>query len=86
VEVVSTKGVDALVHLGGFPVEGAWEVILRANIVGTYNVFEAARQNGARRIVFATSNHAVGFYRRDETIDHRAARILVDSPAELYGF
>ena len=68
-----TKGVDAVVHLGGFSVEGSWEVILRANIIGTYNAFEAARRNGARRIVFATSNHAVGFYRRDETIDHRAA-------------
>src|SRR5437879_1368798 len=61
-----TKGVAAVVHLGGFSVEGSWEVILRANIIGTYNAFEAARRNGARRIVFATSNHAVGFYRRDE--------------------
>jgi len=68
-----TQGVAAVVHLGGFSVEGSWEVILRANILGTYNAFEAARRNGARRIVFATSNHAVGFYRRDETIDHRAA-------------
>src|SRR5260221_8825675 len=67
-----TKGAAAVVHLGGFSVEGPWEVILRANIVGTYNVFEAARRNGARRLVFATSNHAVGFYRRDETIDHRS--------------
>src|SRR5258705_7368827 len=67
-----TKGVDAVVHLGGFSVEGSWEVILRANIVGTYNAFEAARNNGARRIVFSTSNHAVGFYRHDETIDHSA--------------
>src|SRR5438034_198135 len=68
-----TKGVDAVVHLGGFSVEGSWEVILRANILGTYNAFEAARRHGARRIVFATSHHAVGFYLRDETIDHRAA-------------
>ncbi|HEX4798492.1 MAG TPA: NAD(P)-dependent oxidoreductase [Burkholderiales bacterium] len=67
-----TRGVAAVVHLGGFSVEGPWEVILRANIVGTYNAFEAARRNGVRRIVFASSNHAVGFYRRDETIDARA--------------
>src|SRR5258708_22762725 len=76
-----TKGVDAVVHLGGFSVEGSWEVILRANIIGTYNAFEAARRNGARRIVFATSNHAVGFYRRDETIDHRAS----PKPDSRYG-
>jgi uronate dehydrogenase len=66
-----TKGVDAIVHLGGYSVEGPWDDILQANIVGCYNVFEAARQNGVKRILFATSNHAVGFYRRDETIDHR---------------
>ena len=66
-----TEGVDAIVHLGGYSVEGPWDDILQANIVGCYNVFEAARQNGVKRILFATSNHAVGFYRRDETIDHR---------------
>lgn len=66
-----TKGVDAIVHLGGYSVEGPWEGILQANIIGAYNVFEAARRNGVKRILFPTSNHAVGFYRRDQTIDHR---------------
>ena len=76
-----TKGVDAIVHLGGFSVEGPWEAILPANIIGTYNVFEAARRNGVKRILFATSNHAVGFYRRDETIDHR----VYPRPDSRYG-
>ena len=76
-----TQGVDAVVHLGGFSVEGPWEVILRANIVGAYQVFEAARRNGVRRMVFATSNHAVGFYDRDETIDHR----VYPRPDSRYG-
>ena len=66
-----TKGVDAIVHLGGYSVEGPWEAILQANIIGCYNVFEAARRNGVKRILFPTSNHATGFYRRDQTIDHR---------------
>ena len=66
-----TKNVDAIVHLGGYSVEGPWEAIHKANIVGCYNVFEAARKNKVKRILFATSNHAVGFYRRDQTIDHR---------------
>jgi len=76
-----TKGVDAIVHLGGYSVEGPWEGILQANIVGSYNVFEAARRNGVKRIVFPTSNHAVGFYRRDETIDHR----VYPRPDSRYG-
>jgi uronate dehydrogenase len=66
-----TRGVDAVVHLGGYSVEGPWEGILNANIIGCYNVFEAARRNGVKRILFPTSNHAVGFYPRSQTIDHR---------------
>jgi len=66
-----TRGVDAIVHLGGYSVEGPWPAILQANIIGCYNVFEAARRNGVKRILFPTSNHAVGYYRRDQTIDHR---------------
>jgi len=76
-----TQGVEAIVHLGGFSVEGPWDTILRANIVGTYQVFEAAHRNGVRRMVFATSNHAVGFYDRDETIDHR----VYPKPDSRYG-
>jgi uronate dehydrogenase len=67
-----TKGVDAIVHLGGYPREGPWKTIHDANIAGCYNIFEAAHKNGVTRILFATSNHATGFYRRDQTIDHRA--------------
>ncbi len=75
------KGVDAIVHLGGFAVEGPWDVILRANIIGCYNMFEAARVNGVKRILFATSNHATGFYRRDQKIDHR----VYPKPDSRYG-
>ncbi len=76
-----TKGVDAIVHLGGYSVEGPWEGILSANIVGCYNVFEAARRNGVKRILFPTSNHATGFYRRDQTIDHQ----VYPKPDSRYG-
>ena len=76
-----TKGVDAIVHLGGYSVEGPWEGILSANIVGCYNVFEAARRNGVKRILFPTSNHAVGFYPRSQTIDHR----VTIKPDSRYG-
>jgi uronate dehydrogenase len=76
-----TKGVDAIVHMGGFSVEGPWNEILRANIIGLYNVFEAARKNGVKRLLFPTSNHATGFYRRDQTIDHR----VYPKPDSRYG-
>ena len=61
-------GVDGVVHLGGFSVEGPWDTILQSNIVGTYNMFEAAHRAGVSRVVFASSNHAVGFYPRDKRI------------------
>ncbi len=63
------QGIDAVVHLGGISTEHAFDEILQANIVGSYNLYEAARQHGVKRIVFASSNHVTGFYRQDEVID-----------------
>jgi uronate dehydrogenase len=57
----AVRGVDAVVHLAGISGESSFDRILRANIEGTYNLYEAAREEGVRRIVFASSNHAVGF-------------------------
>ena len=74
-------GCDGIIHLGGNSGEAAWDVILQSNIVGLYNVFEAARRAGVQRIVMATSNHAVGFYPRAQTIDHR----VVPRPDSRYG-
>jgi len=76
-----TKGVDAVLHLGGQSGETDWDSILQANIVGFYNTLEAARRNGVRRFLVATSNHAVGFYRCDQTIDHR----VYPKPDSRYG-
>lgn len=61
-------GVDGVIHLGGRAVEDTWEVIHRANIVGMYNFYEAARVQRVKRVVFATSNHAIGFYKRRQRI------------------
>src|SRR5215472_10274519 len=74
-------GVDGIIHLGGVSGENTWENILHGNIIGLYNVFEAARRAGVKRIVMATSNHAVGFYPRAQTIDHR----VVPRPDSRYG-
>jgi uronate dehydrogenase len=73
--------VDGIVHLGGISGENEWELILQSNIIGTYNLFEAARRARVRRIIVATSNHAVGFYPRDQRIDHR----VVPRPDSRYG-
>ena len=66
------KGVDAIIHLGGVSVEGPFGPILQANILGAFNLYEAARLHGVKRVVFASSNHVTGFYRQDQTItaDH----------------
>ena len=77
-------GIDCVVHLAGIPVEpeqNAWAQLLPVNIVGTYNVFEAARRAGVKRIVFASSNHVVGFYRREVAVDANA----VARPDSFYG-
>ena len=75
------KGVDCVVHLGAIPGEDAWEKILPNNIVGTWNLFEAARRQGVRRVVYASSHHAVGFYRRARVIDSS----VVPRPDGIYG-
>lgn len=62
-------GVDGIIHLGGLSVEHAWDDILRVNIDGTYLLYEAAFEAGVKRIVFASSNHTVGFYPRGHMLD-----------------
>ena len=55
------RGADAVIHLAGVPGEAPWPRILELNINGGYVVFEAARRAGTPRVIFASSNHAVGF-------------------------
>ncbi len=72
---------DGLIHLGGQSVEDDWQTVLDANIIGLRNTYEAARRVDCRRIVFASTNHVVGFYRRQQTIDHTA----MPRPDSRYG-
>jgi uronate dehydrogenase len=62
------RGAHSVIHLGGISGEAPWEQILNANIMGCYNLFEAARRAGVQRVIFASSNHAVGFYPRKRKI------------------
>jgi uronate dehydrogenase len=66
----ATEGVDCVVHLAGIPREtgGTPDQILATNVVGTHRMFEAARQAGVRRFVFASSNHVIGFYRAERAV------------------
>ncbi len=68
------EGVDAVVHLGGISVERPFEEIIEANFRGTYHVYEAARRHGVRRVVFASSNHVIGFHKQGVRIDNTAPR------------
>ncbi|WP_426233389.1 NAD-dependent epimerase/dehydratase family protein [Pararhizobium sp. DWP3-4] len=60
--------VQAVIHLAGYPREADWEVLLDANIRPSINIWEAARRTGVDRVLFASSNHATGFYARSQTI------------------
>lgn len=57
------EGVDAIVHLAATSaVDSSWDAVLNSNLIGTYNVFEAAKRAGVGQVVFASSNHAVGTF------------------------
>ncbi len=62
-------GVDEIVHLGGISVEDTFENILNANLRGTYHIYEAARKKGVKRVLFASSNHVIGFHDRETRLD-----------------
>lgn len=61
------RGAHAILHLAGQPSTGAtWDSVRQANIEATYNVFEAARRHGVRKVVFASTNHVMGFYQLEQ--------------------
>ena len=74
-------GCQAIVHFGGVSTEQPWAPILQANIIGAYNLYEAARIHGVRRVIFASSNHVMGFYRQSEVVDAQTP----PRPDGLYG-
>lgn len=68
------EGVDAILHFGGVSVERPFEEILGANICGVFHIYEAARRHGVKRVVFASSNHVIGFYKQDQRLDANSPR------------
>ncbi|MEO0905339.1 MAG: NAD(P)-dependent oxidoreductase [Pseudomonadota bacterium] len=62
------EGADMVVHFGAIGDEAPWDDILQSNIIGAYNVWEAAYRNGVKRVVYASSVHAVGMHKKTDTI------------------
>ena len=73
--------VEAVIHLAGHPREADWDVLLDANIRASIHIWEAARKAGTDRILYASSNHAIGLYPRSQTIDDR----VLPRPDSRYG-
>lgn len=63
------QGADMVVHMGAYADEGPFEKLLGPNFVGAYNVWEAAFQHGLKRVIYASSIHAVGMYPKNQRID-----------------
>jgi NAD(P)-dependent dehydrogenase (short-subunit alcohol dehydrogenase family) len=74
------QDVDAILHLGGLSTEAPFDDILAVNVVGTHNVLRAAVDAGVSRVILASSNHAVGFYRRSADVPAGSDALPDDLP------
>jgi uronate dehydrogenase len=74
-----TVGVDAVLHFGGISVEDRFEPIVQANIIGLNNLYEAVHKSGVKRVIYASSNHAIGYYPTTQLVD-------ADMPVRPDGF
>lgn len=75
------QGCDGIVHFGGVSTENTFDNILNGNIKGAYNLYEAARKHGVKRIFFASSNHVIGFHDRETLLDAKCEM----RPDSVYG-
>lgn len=79
------RHVDVVIHLAGIPGEDRFERILKTNIDGTYQVFDAAVRAGVPRVLAASSNHAVGYYERADYQDSPIGVDVRPRPDTYYG-
>ncbi|HEX8611309.1 MAG TPA: NAD(P)-dependent oxidoreductase [Telluria sp.] len=75
------EGVDAVLHFGGISTEAPFDAIMQANILGTANLYEAIHKCGVKRVVFASSNHTMGFYKTTDLVDAE----MPPRPDGMYG-
>jgi uronate dehydrogenase len=83
--LAAATGTDAIIHLGSLITDRRWEEYARVNITGTYVVLEAARRAGVPRVVYASSNHAVGFLERPRAAGPPVPADHSPRPDSLYG-
>lgn len=79
VDELMRQDIDAVVHFGGIANEAPWQAILDANIAGTYNIFEAARKAGVKRVIYASSYHVLGMHKASDAPLDRHAEVRPDS-------
>lgn len=84
--IAACEGVDAIIHLGGTSKEAPFEEILDTNVRGSYSILEAAHRQGVPRVVLASSNHAVGYYLRDDSPAEGLPADLPPRPDSYYGW
>jgi uronate dehydrogenase len=92
--IAAFDGADSVVHLGGIPDEAGFAEVMEANVQGTYHVLEAARRQGVRRVVLASSNRAAGFYPVSELVSparlprpdgfYGVSKVAVEALGRLY--
>jgi uronate dehydrogenase len=78
------EGCGAILHFGGCSTDQAFETVLGPNIRGLYHIYEAARREGAR-VLFASSNHAIGFHERPQGNEARLDATCEFRPDSFYG-
>lgn len=74
-------GCDGILHLGGQSIEANWDTIRDSNIEAMYNLYEAARKTTRPRILYASSNHTIGYYPQTQRLDAS----VPTRPDSLYG-
>jgi uronate dehydrogenase len=75
------EGVDGVIHMAGIPKEAPLEDIVQVNVIGTNNVYEAARLAKVPRVILGSSNHSIGYYPRDTVVSGTSQM----RPDGLYG-
>jgi uronate dehydrogenase len=84
--LAACEGVDAVIHLGGLSGEASFDEILHTNVLGSQHVLEAARRRGVRKVLLASSNHAVGYYTSDDAPADGLPADLPPRPDSYYGW
>lgn len=83
----ATHGVDAIAHIGGLPGGQEWATMLQGNFIGTYNVFEAARQNGVKRVAYASRAGVLSLYPRSihRTVEMPTTPVGIYTVSKIFG-